>query len=113
MVSAPNPSVLESRLLRLLYQNGLSPLSVEVISGPGGRYRIDAMLSDVVAVEVDGYAYHHTPEQKAEDERRRNRLRLGGVFLLVYTWRDVTHDGPRVVSELRQALRRFRLPAAL
>ena len=84
--------------------SGIEPAGVEVTAGADGRYRVDAMMSAQVAVEVDGYAYHHTPEQKTYDERRRNRLRLGGLFLLVYTWRDVLHDGSRVVAEVRQAL---------
>lgn len=104
MAGAPDPSVLESRFLRLLRRNGIEPVGVEVTFGPDGEYRVDSLLSPTVAVEVDGYAYHHTPEQKTRDEHRRNQLRLGGLFLLVYTWRDIQHDGRRVVSEIRQAL---------
>lgn len=111
MTDAPNPSVLESRFLRLLQQSGVQPVSLEVRAGPGGRYRLDSKLSEEVAVEVDGHAYHHSPEQKAEDERRRNRLRLSGLFVLVYTWRDVTYDGQRVVAEIREALRLSQLRA--
>lgn len=104
LADAPNPSVLESRFLRLLQLSGVQPMSLEVRAGPGGRYRLDSKLSEEVAVEVDGHAYHHSPEQKTEDERRRNRLRLSGLFVLVYTWRDVTYDGQRVVAEIREAL---------
>jgi very-short-patch-repair endonuclease len=111
LVGAPNPSVLESKLLRLLHANGIVPLGVEVKMGPNGRYRIDVLLTPKIVVEVDGFASHHTPEQKAEDERRRNRLRLSGLFVLVYTWRDVTYDYFRVVSEIRQALATASSPA--
>ncbi len=79
-------------------------MGVEVEAGPDGCYRIDFQLSPILFVEVDGYAYHHSPEQKAGDERRRNRLRLEGRMLLVYSWRDVVGDGARVVNEIRQAL---------
>lgn len=106
LTDVPHPSVLESKLLRLLTQSGITPIAFEVKSGPAGRYRIDAMVDEGIAVEVDGHAYHHSPEQKIEDERRRNRLRLGGLFLLVYTWRDVVYDAPRVVAEVREALLR-------
>jgi very-short-patch-repair endonuclease len=76
---------------------------------PGdGSYRVDVRLSENVYVEVDGYAYHSSPQQKRYDERRRNQLRLGGKHLLVYTWWDVVHDGGRVVAELREALQRYR-----
>lgn len=104
LIGAPNPSVLESQLLRLLRLNRIEPVAVEVQLDARGHYRIDAAVAEEVLVEVDGYAYHHSPEQKAEDERRRNRIRLTGKFLLVYTWRDVVHDGSRVVEEVRDAL---------
>lgn len=104
-LGAPQPSVLESKLLRLLRQHRIEPIAVEVRVGRDGRYRVDAAVSDDLLLEVDGYSHHHSPEQKTEDERRRNRIRLIGKFLLVYTWRDVMYDGGRVVSEIRDALR--------
>lgn len=104
MIAGPTPSVLESRVLRLLYQGGIHPLAVEVKAGPDGRYRVDVLLDPAVAMEVDGFRYHSTPEQKAYDERRRTEIRLGGVFLLVYDWMDVTRDGRRVLAECRRAL---------
>jgi hypothetical protein len=100
---APNPSVLESRVLRLLRQGGLTPLACEVSVVQDGRYRIDVQLTPTVMMETDGYAYHFSPEQKADDERRRNRLRLKGLFILVYTWRDVVYDGRRVLAEVVRA----------
>ena len=101
---APHPSVLESRMLRLLQSNGIPVLRTETWVGESGRYRVDAEVSADVLVEVDGYAFHHSPEQKTEDERRRNRIRLTGKLLLVYTWRDVVYDKKRVVAEVRDAL---------
>lgn len=104
LIGAPHPSVLESMLLRLLRRHRIVPIAVEVHIDAQGHYRVDAAVTEEVLVEVDGYAYHHSSEQKAEDERRRNRIRLSGRFLLVYTWRDVVHDGSRVVEEVREAL---------
>jgi hypothetical protein len=103
----PHPSVLEARFHRLLRSGGIAPVRVEVVAGTEGRYRIDALLDVGVAAEVDGHAYHSTPEQKAYDERRRNEIRMGGVFLLVYDWRAITHDGRRVLAECHQALARY------
>ena len=37
-------------------------------------------------VEVDGYAYHWSPEQKRYDDARRNKLWLRGFTVLVYDW---------------------------
>jgi very-short-patch-repair endonuclease len=99
-----HPSVLESKVLRLLDHAGVKPLAVEVKTSSGLSYRVDIVLRPGLALEVDGYAYHHTPEQMTEDARRRNRLYLSGTQMLVYTWRDVVYDGQRLIAEVRQAL---------
>ena len=103
-VGAPNPSVLESLTLRLLVGARIEVIGTEVVVGPDGEYRLDIALTDGVTVEVDGYRWHSTPEQKTRDERRRNRIRLEGVLLLVFTWNDVVRNGARMVIEIRQAL---------
>ena len=82
----------------------MSPLAVEVRTGDDLSYRVDIMLRPGLALEVDGYAFHHTPEQLTEDARRRNRLYLSGTQVLVYTWKDIVYDGHRVIAEVRQAL---------
>ncbi len=107
LLTGPSPSVLESRFLRLLRQGGIEPLSVEVVAGPHGEYRIDSLLDPLVGVEVDGHAHHSTPEQKAYDERRRAQIRLSGMFLLVYDWVTVTKEGRRVIAECHQAVARY------
>ena len=99
-----HPSVLESRAIRLLKRAGVTPMAVEVKTSGDLSYRVDIMLRPGLALEVDGYAFHHSPEQMTEDARRRNRLYLSGTQVLVYTWRDVVFDGHRVVAEVRQAL---------
>jgi hypothetical protein len=55
-------------------------------------------------MEVDGFRYHADPEQVAEDKRRRTRLRLDGIILIDYTWRDILYDSRRVIREVREAL---------
>ena len=103
---APHPSVLESKLLRLLHQAGIRPAGVEVEAGPDGRYRLDTLLVEGVSLEVDGFSNHSSPEQVTEDNRRRQRLRSEGLVVLVYTWRDITLDGRRVIEEVRKTLDR-------
>jgi hypothetical protein len=107
LIGVPEPSVLEAEALRLFAKWGIVVQSREVRSGPDGRYRLDFVLTPPVAVEVDGYAYHWSPEAKAHDEARRNQLRLSGIFLLVYTWRDIRHEPARVGREVKAALRRY------
>ena len=101
-LGAPEPSVLESRLLRLFAANGIEVVATEVEIDEG-RYRIDAQVAGDIFVEVDGYAFHWSPEQKQRDEARRNDLRLMGYTVLVYSWRAVTREGRRVVREVLRA----------
>jgi hypothetical protein len=102
----PHPSVLESRLLRVLARAGITPAGTEVITytGAGVFYRLDMVIVPRLAVEVDGFRYHRSTKHKQSDERRRNRIRLSGTFLLVYTWWDVVHDPDRIVAEIRGAM---------
>jgi hypothetical protein len=107
MSGAPHPSVLESRVLRLLSRIGIEPLGVEVKMGSEGQYRVDTLLDPTVAMEVDGHTYHAAPELKAEDERRRGRLRLGGTFVLVYDWTEVLRDAGRIAAECHEAIAKY------
>jgi very-short-patch-repair endonuclease len=104
LIENPLSSVLESRFRRLLRAAGIEIIGLEVVAGPEGQYRLDTLLSPTLAVEVDGYSYHASPEQMAYDARRRNELRISGMFLLVYTWSDIVYDGARVIREIHEAL---------
>lgn len=97
-------SVLERMTLRLLERAGIVPLGTEVTPHSDLGYRVDFMLAPGLAMEVDGYAYHQGAAQMANDARRRNRLKLAGTSVLVYTWRDIAFDGGRVLNEVRMAL---------
>lgn len=101
----PSPSVLESRMTRLMHAHNLPPARAECVAGPNGEYRLDyAYEVRRVAVEVFGYTWHHSPEQMAYDLARQRQLVLGGWTVLIFTWQDVTDDPERVAAELRQAL---------
>ncbi|MDQ6837563.1 MAG: type IV toxin-antitoxin system AbiEi family antitoxin domain-containing protein [Actinomycetota bacterium] len=108
LIGGPHPSVLESRLLRLLAQGGIPVAGVEVkVDGADGRYRLDVVLCPGVALEVDGYCYHAGPSVMARDLHRHNDLGLQGWVVLRFTWVDVVGDGERLVAQVRQALQRF------
>jgi hypothetical protein len=107
IIGAPRASVLERQTLQLLNGWRIPVTGHEVRAGPDDRYRLDFLLLPPVAMEVDGYTYHWSPEAKARDEARRNRLRLDGIFLLVYTFLDVRHDRARMFGELTMALARY------
>jgi hypothetical protein len=102
-IGAPAPSVLESRTLRLLHRSGVRPISCEV-EVEGGLFRFDILLAVGLAMEVDGFAYHSSPEAKARDARRRNRIRMGGTFVLEYSWVDIVREPERVSREVLAAL---------
>ena len=100
-VGAPHPSVLESRLLRLCHRYRLPRPAVEMVTGRDGEYRLDLAYADIrLAVEVDGYVWHFTPEHQRRDHARRNRLQASGWRMLVYTWRDVVDEPHRVAREI-------------
>ncbi len=102
-VGAPSPSVLESRTLRLLKSAGVKVEQCEAVV-EGGRYRLDVQLEPHLFLELDGYAYHWSPEQKRYDDARRNTLRLHGHEILVYDWTVITKDGGRLIREVKAAL---------
>jgi 8-oxo-dGTP pyrophosphatase MutT (NUDIX family) len=110
-IGAPNPSVLESRMARLFKRYDLPRPKAEVHTGPDGCYRIDYTYLDCrVAMEVYGYVWHHSPEQMKYDLARQRRLVLEGWVVLIYTWRDVTFEAPRVAAEIESARTGLLLP---
>jgi hypothetical protein len=108
-IGAPEPSVLESRTTRFLARHRIAIEQTEVVDGPDGEYRIDFSLAYPVMLEVDGYVWHYTPEHKARDDERRNRLRLAGIELYVSNWRQLHRGEARLASVLRQAVSRTRV----
>jgi very-short-patch-repair endonuclease len=107
-LGAPTPSVLESRTSRLLRRWKIEPLAADV---PilGNRYRADYKLAPAVLLEVDGYAYHSSPEAKAADSRRRNALRSAGYTIIEADWITVVHHPEQLRAEIERVLGR-RLP---
>jgi hypothetical protein len=103
MSGAPDPSVLESRTLRVLARAGIVPLGTEV-KVLDGAYRLDFLLRPRLALEVDGFAYHASPEAKSVDSRRRNRLRLAGFHVIEADWLEVTRHPERLQAAVHEAL---------
>jgi hypothetical protein len=112
IIGAPEASVLEREVRELLDQWGIPVTGSEVAAGPDDRFRLDYLLLPPVAMEVDGYTHHRSPEAKAADEARRNQLRLDGLFLLVYTWIDIRAEQGRLYREITTALARLCHPGS-
>lgn len=101
-VGAPAPSVLESRALRLLASAGINVVNCETVVDEG-RYRLDIELHNHLFIELDGYTYHSSPEQKRRDDARRNRLRILGIEFLVYDWTATTTNKGGFIREVKAA----------
>lgn len=106
VTGAPAPSVLESRTARLLAGIGLPAPKAELVWGPQRRYRLDFAYPELkLVVEVDGFAFHFTPEHQRWDNRRSNSLSAAGWTVLRYNWWDVSFDSERVAAEVAAAYR--------
>ena len=81
---------------------------MEFNTSPDGEYRLDFAFPVIkLAIEVDGYVWHFTPEHLQRDHARRNQLQRDGWVVLVYTWRDITADPARVVREIASSYQRL------
>ncbi|UPW10691.1 DUF559 domain-containing protein [Gordonia terrae] len=72
---------------------------------PAGGYFIDLAFPDrLLAVEIDGMAFHRDAETFQRDRRRRNDLIALGWTVLNFTWSDLRERPDDVVARVRQAL---------
>lgn len=64
-----------------------------VVTAGGRRYRLEIAFDDErVAVELDGWAYHSTREQRERDLRRDAALAAAGWLTVRFTHRRLTTD---------------------
>lgn len=104
-IGVPDASVLEARFRRLIERYGLPAPETQVTAGRRGQYRVDSLWApQKVIAELNGYAWHHSPEQMNYDSVRQRELTLAGWKLLVFTWLQVVHQPDDVARDLRQAL---------
>jgi hypothetical protein len=57
-----------------------------------------------VVIEVDGWAFHISPDRFQRDRERQNRLVAAGWTVLRFTWRDLTERPGYVVATIRLIL---------
>lgn len=60
--------------------------------------------AEKLVIEVDGWAFHTTPDRFQRDRTRQNRLIAAGWTVLRFTWRDLV-ERPEYVIEVVQATR--------
>ncbi|WP_241665718.1 type IV toxin-antitoxin system AbiEi family antitoxin domain-containing protein [Prescottella subtropica] len=94
----------ERMLLRLLRGAGLAGWRPHVTSH---GYEIDvAFARRMVAVEVDGWAWHRGVERFNHDAARQNVLVNAGWHVLRFTWHHLVHEPEKVLAQIVTALDR-------
>jgi very-short-patch-repair endonuclease len=58
-----------------------------------------------LVIEVDGYHWHHTPADRAEDRRKQRVLRAAGIEVARLTDEEIK-DEPTAIGEVRAGLQR-------
>ena len=98
----------ERRLLEWIRRGDLPRPELNVRTG---KFEVDFLWrASGLAVEVDGYAFHHARDRFEADRARDAELAAGGIQVLRVTWRQI-RDQPEVVlvrlaRALEQATRR-------
>jgi very-short-patch-repair endonuclease len=92
----------ERLLVKLLREAGITGWKTNY---PVGGYKVDvAFPGQMVAIEVDGWAFHSDPEVFAKDRKRQNAISLLGWKVLRFTWLDLTEYPQRVIAEIKHAI---------
>lgn len=95
-------SPLEVRFVRLLRQSKISlPMPQFEFRSSGRRYVIDyAYPAERVAIELDGYRWHSSPDRLVSDRRKGNAVTLADWRLLRFTDPDVRNQPQVVVASV-------------
>ena len=99
-------SELEVRFWELVRAYGLrEPVRQFVVRGGGRNFRIDFAYPDVLlAMEVDGVAWHGTAADRRRDRERDRALEALGWTVLRFKWEDVIRRPDLVVARINEAL---------
>lgn len=65
-----------------------------------------AFVRELLAIEIDGWAWHHSPDRFQRDRTKQNELIAAGWTILRFTWFDLTERPDDVVRQVLGALRR-------
>jgi very-short-patch-repair endonuclease len=92
----------ERLLVRLLREAGITGWRTNY---PVGGYKVDVGFpKKMVAIEVDGWAFHSDAEVFVGDRNRQNKIALLGWKVLRFTWLDLTEYPQRVIAEIEHAI---------
>lgn len=65
-----------------------------------------AFTQERVAIEIDGFAWHSSPDRFQSDRDRQNRLVNAGWTVLRFTWENIHNNPGAMVERIRSALHR-------
>lgn len=93
-------SALEDAFHRLVKRAGLpSPAINAIVEG----FKVDAVWrTQRIAVELDGWAWHHTRDAFQKDRERDQKLTAAGWRVVRFTYNQVTHRPDHVTGTLRR-----------
>jgi very-short-patch-repair endonuclease len=101
-------SAAERRLAGLLRRSGLHgwQANIEIHDDRGLVGVGDVVFEQArVVIEVDGWAFHVTPDRFRRDRERQNRLVAAGWTVLRFTWRDLTERPTHVIRTVERLVR--------
>ena len=98
-------SVAERRLARLLQAAAITGWRPNVgISDAAGLIGVGDFVFEHLRLilELDGWAFHTSPDRFQRDRSRQNRLVAAGWTVLRFTWRDLIERPDHVVNTVRR-----------
>lgn len=113
LTAGTEESLLEKRFIDLVQRHDVPTPVFQHEVWHAGRFvaRIDAAYPERnLAIEIDGYSAHSSPDAFQRDRTRQNRLVALGWTVLRFTWADVVQRPAMVAQTVREAVNR--LPAA-
>ena len=96
----------ERKFIALLKAAGIRGWRVNFRWDPGNdRTTVDiAFVAERLAIEIDGWAWHHSPDRFQRDRTKQNQLVGAGWTVLRFTWFDLTNRPDDVIRQVRDAL---------
>jgi very-short-patch-repair endonuclease len=110
LILSKEESELERRFTGLSRKHNLPELAIQHEVWNAGRFiaRVDAaMPALLLAIEIDGFEHHSTPEAFQRDRSRQNALVRLGWTVLRFTWHDVVHRPAHVATVINEAIGRL------
>jgi len=111
-VAAYEPSTQKSELERAFKRllgtapDITSPAFNALVNGETRTIEVDAYWDHQrLAVQLDGFAFHHTRRDRERDALSDADLELAGCRAMRLTWDDVTVNGERTLRRIRVALK--------